>query len=1514
MKKYISIFAFTIVTFLTALVSVDAREVKLENLNDILSSDVNSAYVIGNYLFTSKHKLTLEDIMLASRSIDVQDKNGKTNTDPVYNEMSIIGIRKSYLDDDDMVGSWVYDSNLSGTTKIDNTALDIKYVDYKFVSEETKINKENIITDSFSENFLKEFQKLGFTQNDDTLEFSYDEKTKTLNVSGIAKMNNEVGTKYGDASLKYFLGLAVEVPNATDKTVATVKSWQRKTETNISFDVTESGKKGFALFLALSPDADSKEAVIKIDLDGFDSEGYDTTTIKVNWENVEFEGSSKLSIDLDVDSNDIEAVKEKLGYEKTAEDTYKLSFDEASKTYTLSGDVVYQKGPISHFADTDPKGYYVLLKISDPNFKAGKTVVTVPCKSCTSSENKKNLTVDEDGYILLLMALDSQNSSDTFDITVDLDGNESLYIPTTYTLKYDTDLVFKERTSFTMSVDQTGVNGDYGYSANPSSIVLTDGALSGTVKLTKNVTNTSLGADDKLTNYYVPIKLNITNDSNATIKVNGKVVTDKTILLPVSKTNRLTETFTIEVDSDGENEKYLPSKKELTYKELEFQEESSYVTVSASVDEKYNFSANWDETVQKNVDIKNVDGTLNLSGDVKVQRVDDDKKSYVAFSVTIRSISDKTPTIELKPNEDNQGKLVEFKDSTIANARLTRVFLYELPSDLNKTATLTIDLDGDEDAYAPQNYTVNFSGITLISLYTIKFSDVEEYGNYSDVDVYANEIPNVKTPVTNNEYLVFDHWGKTEGGDTVDLTRELTEDVTVKPYFNIKLNDYMENYKTKFKASGITLDGSNGSYNFKVTTPEKELDSLNELKLTDTLTSILKDLKATSIEINGNSISDFNEVSNKISELISQYSTYDELVVNNFKFTIKVTGSEDYKINDEIEEYTFNFISDFRVAKNKSELTNALKSGVKTIYISKAVSEIDLESDGLDVTTEDVTIDGRNKTIKSTKKDYVINISSNSTIKNLTIDGNKTSEKGILVSSGNLTTDKLTVNNIKADSNGVAPAIEVSDSASADISNLIYDAESYDNPAVRAKSSASVTLNRSRYNKAAAKNYEEVTTYETLKNTSKEAAMYGDKKALKADYDYKHYYLNSNNETKWYELTFEGDFNVTRVLYKFYRYVEKDKLDWSTYTQTILPKDDDAINYLTKYDASNGYAYEVNNVCAPTLESSKCVVLNNLSELPEPTGDTIYSVKLQYKGLQSGVEEVEDVETLRQKVQDPNVRKIILKGNTEYDLGSTPLTIDRTLTINGTLTGQDLSRTSVIKGKIIVNANNVSLIQVAIKGKAEGTNGDENIITVNNPGFYLYQSDISVDKDSKFKNVIYYNVASPKTTIYFTKFIAEEDTNMTSFIEFAKNLGAEDDGFMTELLGNTFYGGKNMKAFIKIDSLDNTTKPVDIIVKQSHFKIQNEESYAVEISKTPTGSQPINFYFASPSLFNSTVQKIKIKINVTDEMNDASSITFNKPDNFNNLEIHYFKNGEDAGTSNPEGSSKDAKIGNKTVD
>lgn len=188
-----------------------ARSVNtIEELGKIIDEkqpDAETAFVIGKYVFTSKHTITTEDIMLAARSIDVEDKEGKTNEDGIYKEMTISRLEKIYDETTFAPKGWrVVETNAAGETKLfdEGKKPDIKYVDYNYVKdlytvtldtdegdpeyqesitveEGGKINPELITGNNRPTKANKQFKEWVWTKDGEGPEVAWNFETDTVN-------------------------------------------------------------------------------------------------------------------------------------------------------------------------------------------------------------------------------------------------------------------------------------------------------------------------------------------------------------------------------------------------------------------------------------------------------------------------------------------------------------------------------------------------------------------------------------------------------------------------------------------------------------------------------------------------------------------------------------------------------------------------------------------------------------------------------------------------------------------------------------------------------------------------------------------------------------------------------------------------------------------------------------------------------------------------------------------------------------------------------------------------------------------------------------------------------------------------------------------------------------------------------------------------------------------------------------------------------------------------------------
>ena len=153
-KKFSKIFVIILIALLTiTMAPTFAKQVTLDGKDNIskigdevkiVCKDEEPSYIfiIGKYGFTSNWEVKLQDIMLASRSIEVTEgnKTGKTDKDGIYDEMAIQVVTRTF---DETTGeftdTWEVDNNQVGTAALAEK-FDLEYIDYVYLKERVNVN------------------------------------------------------------------------------------------------------------------------------------------------------------------------------------------------------------------------------------------------------------------------------------------------------------------------------------------------------------------------------------------------------------------------------------------------------------------------------------------------------------------------------------------------------------------------------------------------------------------------------------------------------------------------------------------------------------------------------------------------------------------------------------------------------------------------------------------------------------------------------------------------------------------------------------------------------------------------------------------------------------------------------------------------------------------------------------------------------------------------------------------------------------------------------------------------------------------------------------------------------------------------------------------------------------------------------------------------------------------------------------------------------------------------------
>ena len=325
-KKYCKLLVFSLVMTLIAALPVSAKKMTLAELGNKIESDYSSmsAYIIGDYVFTSEYTLKTKDIMLASRSIAASTDDGETDKTAIYEKMNIFEIYQEWVDDKPV---WkVSSKNYVGSGSLDVDNLNVRYINYEFQKEDT-ILKVNL-DDSKDGEYKTYLDGLQFTGNDSNSERLNLTTDGTL--TGLLLKNDSVGSDvFPDGERTgYYFAFVVKVPNATAETSVTLKG--EKVTKKISFEDFEEqtkGSEGFVVLYAVDPNSKGeKKIVITADLDG---EGgiYGESTYTIDYSGVTVPTSTKATFSAIIPEEDEQALKTEKGYTKGSKDTYDLDFD-----------------------------------------------------------------------------------------------------------------------------------------------------------------------------------------------------------------------------------------------------------------------------------------------------------------------------------------------------------------------------------------------------------------------------------------------------------------------------------------------------------------------------------------------------------------------------------------------------------------------------------------------------------------------------------------------------------------------------------------------------------------------------------------------------------------------------------------------------------------------------------------------------------------------------------------------------------------------------------------------------------------------------------------------------------------------------------------------------------------------------------------------------------------------------------------------------------------------------------
>ena len=838
--------------------------------------------------------------------------------------------------------------------------------------------------------------------------------------------------------------------------------------------------------------------------------------------------------------------------------------------------------------------------------------------------------------------------------------------------------------------------------------------------------------------------------------------------------------------------------------------------------------------------------------------------------------------------------------------------LFKINRDGSKVIKYQIDFDGtpkqgknkgNDNGYdfLPQEYSINYENLNFATENKITFEYFDETtGTVKSESKIVYEGDNIGTSIAPNleeyTYHKFDYWYDSEesssnGVDLSTLTTEKDEDITLKAHYTLDMDkflvdvvDDLKSTNTDFSADFTSLfdvKKENNTITFTILDSTAKLSDMNTTSIPGTIAYILqrgevKDItlmfKGKQVIFKKDEVSGVQSISlepaiDSLKEKVQagakalfkevlpdeETMTLNKMAVAGETFTLKIGTLDDtVKLDDDAQtEYTFKFETEVTGVINEDELKLALNNNnIKHIDI---LNDFDVKST-IDINREVVINGGQDyHKLTASSVDTIFDVKSH----NVTIDAIKlaSAKIPIVVTSGDLKTTGLTV-----EGENTQVAIEVKDGASLKVSQLTYEGENYEKPAVRTgKSNAIVDFTDSE-NKTAAKltEVEKITKYESQGNSK---SNLGDTKEINNEYGYYNYYNKAVN-SKIYTTTFHN--HEARMMATFYRY--------NYYGEKVQQPNGDAPFKVFKTFNYDGETYTLIGFVTSrdkTIHTS----YDGESPLPEgvikpdaieATADNYYYAAYSVK-LKDGVTKVDNKEALKNAINNTDVSEIYINTTDTMDLSDIDITISRKLSIIGP------SQKVTLKAKSInVTADDVFLHRLNIEVDAQPS--AEALININNDSskFTLWQCSLkNVSTSNHVKNAIKYSGTKASVDVRWNTFLADniDDTYLNVDTALAE---------VTDIYGNTFKkltGDTSKKSAIKIKNFDTSAKikgeDETIRIAANTF---DSEDYAIEISKDASdGSQ------ADISL--ETSQNIEIAV----RYNESSK-------NFGNIKLHYSKN------------------------
>ena len=728
------------VTMLAGITVASAKDMSADDIKELsnVDGDYDLVYVHGHTAFDRYINMT--DIL---HSFDRDNPDYNLYLKDSYNKWIYADTNKTAevksFDITELVGDAKYDGHVSAykdlyTNKYDYDKtetynFDNKRVVDKFKSE-TQLEEEKptitLDTTAFA------------TKLEETFGFKADEvygngiKLENGVISAVLKANDTVAEKYDNkiSGKNHFFAYVLTVPTANDSTVIELNSkvlkavcgaeetdceklvWDDE-ETKSLFVVVGLEKEDSMPTYKITVTVDGKETDLSLDLSGikFQKES------EVSEESVLFDDFEDSLYKADLDS--MKADKDLWNYDYNKNKEYTATYDKDTKTFKVTGNLARMTDVKAYSNETDANYYFTFAFKLDVTKYPSLTVTTQrngsQAKVFTAADMKEGI------FTLLQNVKDDmvcENNACTTTVTVDLDGEGTEYLPTTYTIDYsEVKLGSVSKMTIEAFDDESYLSRDFDY--EPKQVVNFENIGSNIFSVKEII----LEHDDQTynkagftspTGYYIAYKLhvdtteNMRNNDNITIKVKNGSGEERTytkanfdnstdiyvlaMLNPAGVKNLDERKIVYTIDIDGDGTDYAPETYTIDWSNIKFSEVSA-ATLTIRDNSGLSYS------------------NRRITGTIKETALGSGLYEY-EFTVIPKintSLNGKLNTvpedIKVTIGETTYG-IADFKGT---NSLVVRIPLK--PED--KNISVTVDLDGDKNVFEPYTYTVSYNNVNF---------------------------------------------------------------------------------------------------------------------------------------------------------------------------------------------------------------------------------------------------------------------------------------------------------------------------------------------------------------------------------------------------------------------------------------------------------------------------------------------------------------------------------------------------------------------------------------------------------------------------------------------------------------------------------------------------------------------------------------------------------------------------------------------------------------------------------